>query len=217
MGNLRLWNMQPNNSPTLELVQGADPQGRVLQTALPLNYYAGYMQFLPGTYPVTIYRVGDRQTPVKSFNAQLRPDTYVTIIVSQGPGGTVGAELVDDTPDPVKPPSNRLTVRQFCPNVRVQVTAAGRVNTDLLEVGRAQTLEGLPDGVVQLMMHATAASGGVKTWNAEADFRPSRHASLLIFADGYGRIRPRVTVDGPSPAAEDATAKSSAPPLFRTP
>lgn len=211
MGNVRLWNMQPIGGTSLDLVIGSDTQGRAVQNAGPVNYYAGYNQLSPGTYPLTVFRAGDRQVPVKGFNVVLRPDSYVTIIVTQTTGGTLAAELVDDTPDPTKPPANRLTVRQFCPNVRVQVTAAGRLSTEPVEAGRSQTLEGLPGGIVPLTMRATMANGAVKTWNTEADFRTSRHASLLVFADPYGRIRPRVSVDGPSPAAEDATAKSGVP------
>ena len=210
--------MQPTGSLALELVlAGQESQERAFQTALPSNFYAGYVHLPPGTYPLTVYRAGNRTAPIKSFNVVLHNNSYLTILATEAPGGAISAELLDDTPDPAAPPTNRLTVRQFCANVRAQVSVPGPQRTDLLEMGHTQTLVGLPSGAVPISIRVTSAGGVVRTMTAEADFRTSRHASVLVFTDPYGRVRPRVSIDGPSPADEDAAVAEAASSPIPTP
>ena len=211
LGYIRFWNMLPLEGSTFELVQdGTPPPGRVLQTASPANFSAGYIPLPPGAYTLKVCRPGEHDKPIKSFAVPVRHNSYITILTTQPPGAAIKAELLDDTPDPFKPPVNRLTVRQFVPDIHVVATAAGTKRTEALDYGATQTLEGLPGGLVQLNTRATLTGGATKTWNTEADFRTSHHASLLVLSDPYGRIRPRVSVDGPSPAAEAEAAEEAA-------
>jgi hypothetical protein len=205
-GFARLWNVLPLPGYSLELVIGADANGKVLQTAQPSNIYAGYSSLPPGRYVMRVFRTGDRQNPIKSFDVQLRDKSYFDILVSQAPGASPTAELIDETPDPTQDPVNRLTVRQFCPGATVVITAGGVQRTDSLVYGATQTLSGLPNGLVPLSMRAVKGSGSAKTWNTEADFRVAHRASLFIIADAYGRIRARTSIDGPSVADEAAAA-----------
>ena len=210
MGNVRLWNMQPIGAPILELVSGTDPKTHPLCSGLVLNCSGGYVQLPPGAYPLIVFKADDRQTPIKTFNVTFKPDTYMTIMVTQpSSGGPLNAEIIDDTPDPTKTASNSLTVRQLIPNVRVQVTVGDRSTTGMLAPGQKQTLDGLVGRILPIAVNATLSNGVVRSWNGETDFSVSRRSTLLVFLDGYGRVRASLTTDGPSPSAEDAVAKDS--------
>ena len=208
MGNVRLWNMQPIGAPILELVAGADPKGHPLCSGLVLNCSGGYVQLPPGAYPLTVFKTGDRQTPLKTFSVTFKPDTYMTIMVTQPPGGgPLSTELLDDTPDPTKTAANSLTIRPLIPNVRVQATVGDHSTTGMIEPGQKQTLDGLVGRILPVTVNAVLTNGTVRSWNGETNFGVSRRSTLVVFLDGYGRVRASLTTDGPSPAAEDAVAK----------
>lgn len=208
-GHVRCWNAFPLGSPTFELVLGAAPNDRTLQSSPPQNFYATYIAVPPGQYAVRIIRAGDRQNSIKSFNLPLRDKNYFTLFITQAADGQPAIELLDETADPAKTTPNRVTVRQFCAGATAIITAGGK-RTQPLPFGGVETLEGLPNGLVPLIMRATLPSGTSKVWNTEADFRASHRATVFITMDPYKRMRTRVTVDGPSveqeaeDAAEDA-------------
>lgn len=215
-GHIRFWNLiPPPTAPTLDLVlTTTGSEGRPLTSATPMNLYANYTGLPPGRYTLRVFRAGDRQNALKSFDLPLRDKSYFSLLATAQPDGQPGIELLDDTPDPTKTPNNRLTVRQFSPDTAVVITAAGRYRTDSLAFQKIQTLEDLPDGVVPLNMRATkTGAASVKTWDTQADFRASHHYTLFVVNDLYGRIRARVAVDGPSPEDEaEAAAEAKANP-----
>ena len=151
----------------------------------------------PRTYPLKICTADEPENVIKSFNFPLRADSYYTILVTQLPNAPLAVEVIDDTPDPTKVLVNQLTVRQYSPNFRVQVSV-GELHTDIMEAGGKQTLDGLPDGFVPITGRIDQAGGTLNNWHAQADFHSSHHATLLVLPDVRGFIRPRVTVDGPS-------------------
>lgn len=215
MGHVRFWNLTPPLANiTLELINAASTDGHALNTAGPANYYANYINVPPGTYALRVFRQGDRLTVIKSFNLAVRDRSYFTFLATAMPDGKPTVELIDDTPDPTKPPENRLTVRQYCPDSTVVITAGTNYKTDALAYGMTQTITGLPDGTVPLKMHAVkTGTTAVRTWDTQADFRSAHHATLFVINDLYGRIRARAAIDGPSPAdeAEAAAAAKSTP------
>ena len=203
-GFVRFWNAA---GFSFDLVLGSGPSARFVSTAMSSNFYATYVSLPPGPCPFRVYRSGDRQNTIKSFDVAMRDRSYYTLLATQEPGGQPSIELIDDTPDPAKPPNNRLTVRQFCQDAKVVITTGGNFKTDPMLYGVTQTIEGLPDGVVALKMTATkTGNNGVKTWDTQADFRVSHHSTLFVVNDLYGRIRARVAMDGPSPADEAEAA-----------
>ena len=206
-GHVRLWNMIFLNPTGLELVAGTGPAAKTLQTAPVANYSALYDSLPPGRYMFSVFRAGDRQTPLKSFDVMLADKSYFSILVVHLPGGQLSVELLDDTPDPMKPHVNRLTVRQLGLNTHAMVVTALTQHTDPLEPGSTQTLEGLPDGAVPVSVRNTTGPNQ-KNWNVEADFRTARHLTVFVVADAYNRLRLRTASNGPSPAEEAEAAKT---------
>lgn len=176
---------------SLEISAGGHP----VLSAAPADFYAGYTAITPGQYALRLAKPADPKTPLKTINATLPDQAYVTVLVTQNPAGEVTAELLDETPDAAKPPSNTVTVRQFSAGSRVVVTAGGQ-QTDLLEFGQAQALEHLPDGNVSITMRALTPKGP-RNWVGEMDFRGTHRGTVFVFPDTYGRVRFKLTADGP--------------------
>ena len=115
-------------------------------------------------------------------------------------------EVVNDTPDPDAPIVNELRIYQISPDVKAIITANRSFKSDPLLYGGTQVIKDLPKSAVPVSI-SIITKAGTGNWNAEADFRHNSHATLVVLADVYGRIRPRVTSDGPprgSESAEDA-------------
>ena len=68
-------------------------------------------------------------------------------------------------------------------------------------------MRGIKPAVYQIRTSGTGSDGKPFQWNNEVDFRQYRRQTLLIFPDPYGRVRPRLVVDGKSletlPAAKN--------------
>ena len=177
-----------------------------LTTIQPYNYTASYYPLPPGAYNFIIRRPGDVTNPLKRQPVLLRPDTYVTFMVSEK-SGKPAVDLLDDTIDPkLVHGLSRLTIRQFMPGARVVVAAAGGAATPELGYGEVATLDNLPNVDTVLNMRATTGTGPQpKQWNADADFTNARHATVLVVPDPYGRFRPRVSYDGQIASRPDPT------------
>ncbi|MBE7157792.1 MAG: DUF4397 domain-containing protein [Rhodospirillales bacterium] len=207
-GNLRFWNLTPpTGGIVLEVVVGNPADGRALISSTPSNFYARYIPLVPGQYAIRTFRAGDRQQVIKSFDLTIKDRSYFTLCATQGADGHIAVELMDDTPDPTQTPKNRLTIRQFCPDLTATVTTSGNMKSEPLPYGKTVTLEGLPDGIVALAVHAVKAGDpALKSWDAQADFRMAHHSTLFIVSDLYGRMRARIAMDGPSPDEEVSAA-----------
>lgn len=213
---VRFWNLLPLKSGYLELVGAADPLGKSLLSASPGAFAGEYRPVPPARYSWAVCRAGDRKQPLKNpLDVPLRAEEYLTIVTrpSADPGGEPVVELVDDTIDPDQPSSNNLTIYQCSPDVKAVVTAARRYTSDPVVYGSTQSLKDLPKGVVGLSISLTTKTGPA-SWNTDADFRASPHASLIVVPDAYGRIRPRVTVDG---ATRNAAVPSDLPKVTTLP
>ena len=207
VASMRFLNLLPLDGGTLVLLSGASTQGPPLQVAPPSNFYAPYLKFQPARAIFKVCRLGNPQNPIKTADVPLKGGGYYTLLAHLQPDGQPTVEVIDETPDPSVPPTNRLTVRQYCRRARVVITAAGRQSSNPLGEGESQTLSDLPDGIVTLAMAATLAPGGPpRTLNIDAGFQRARHATIYVVTDPYDRLRPRVTSDGPSRAEEDAAA-----------
>ena len=195
---------------TLDLiVSGGGAPERRLGSAGPSNFYANYVNLVPGSYTLRVFKHDDLQNVIKSFNLPLRDKSYYTLLATQMPGTPIEVELVNDTPDPTKTPVNRVTVRQLCPNLTGVITATGNFRSDTLTFGKTQTLEGLPNGIVTLHLQATKQGNSTRSWDSEADFRISHHGTMFIVNDVYGRLSPHFSMDGPSPAEEAEAAEEA--------
>lgn len=220
LGYVRFWNLLPVSAGRLELVGASNPSGQSLLGAVPESFAVNYRALPPAHYSWAVCSSADRQKPLKNLtDVALGADGYLTIVARppSDPNGHPVVEVINDIPDPAQPAGNCLTIYQCSPDARVVVTAGRRYISDPLNYAGTQVLKDLPDGIVGLAITITTKAGS-RSWNTEADFRASPRASLVVVADSYNRIRPRITVDGvPRSASSPETPNAPTPsaPLTR--
>jgi hypothetical protein len=191
---MRFWDMLPESSGAFELCKaGESESGGNLFTGYAY-LYSSYIEFPPGKYHLAVFKKGDRKTPLKIIDVDLRPETFFTILVSPK-AGIINVEVIDDTNDP-KATSGTLVVRNYFAGLTVAVSSDTQKIVDALPYGQTYAATGFPLSRVPLTLHTHLANGTPAESDAEADFHASKHATLLIIPDTYGRFRPRVTIDG---------------------
>ena len=194
MGYLRFWDMLPPTNGSFELRKaGASESEQSLLTGSAYEY-SSYVEFAGGKYQLAVFKKGDRKTPLKLVNIDLKPDTFFTVIVSPK-GGVLTVEVFDDTNDP-KATTGTLTIRNYFTGLTVDVSSGTKKIVDALPYGQSYIATGLPAGKLPLTLRTKLPNGIPAESGAEADFNASTRATLLIIPDSYGRFRPRVTIDG---------------------
>lgn len=218
-GYVRFWNLLPDSVGRLEFSVPGDKEGKASVFAGPGTFPPSYRTMLPARYTWIAARPGEAQKPLKTLaNVAVNSDVYVTILArpSDTMGGEPIIEVLNDTPDPSLPASNELRVYQISPDIKAVITANRTLKSDPLSYGATQVIRDLPKAAVPLTISITTKTG-TGNWNTEADFRQNSHATLVVLADVYGRIRPRVTSDGPPRSSEVSAGSSTAPPTTSTP
>jgi hypothetical protein len=180
--DFRLAGSPPTQAPLL----GGSPSGR----------YNSYLEFAPGVYAVTLTKSGQPQAPLGLSQVQLAASNYFTVLARPSAGGPV-LEAISDTNDP-KATSATLTVRNYFPGLSVDVFAGPIKIANALPYAGSVSIGGLPLERLSLTIRTILKNNRPAESGAEADFKLSKRATLLIIADDYGRFRPRVTLDGTS-------------------
>jgi len=192
-GYIRFWNMLPPANGKFDLRKAGGSGGTNLFSGTPYRY-ASYIGLAVGKYRLVVYRSGDQVTPLKSFDVDLKPETYFTVLMSPQ-AGAMNIELLSDTVDP-KATTATLTVRNYFPGLTVAVSSADKQIVDALAYGQSYKAEGLARANMPLTLRTRLSNGTPAESGAEADFKMIKRATLLIIPDSYGRFRPRVTIDG---------------------
>jgi hypothetical protein len=189
LGYIRFWDMLPAQNGTFELrkADGSSAEGNLLTASA--YRYSGYGEFPVGRHRIGVFKKGVT-SPLKVFDVDLKPDVFFTILVSP-----LSIDMIDDTNDP-KATSGTLTVRNYFPGVTVEITANAQKIVTALPYGQSHTAGGLPLQRLPLSLHARLPNGTPIESGAEADLRASKRATLLIIPDSYGRISPRIALDG---------------------
>lgn len=197
LGYMRFWDMLPPASGAFELCKAGESESGGNLLSGSAYRYSSYVEFPPGRYHLAVFKKGDRKSPIKIVDVDLRPDTYFTILMSPR-AGTINVEVIDDTIDP-KATSGTLIVRNYFTGLTVAVSSDTQKIVDALPYGQSHAATGFPLSRVPLTLHTRLPNGTPAESGAEADFHASKHATLLVIPDTYGRFRPRVAIDGSNP------------------
>ena len=193
---VRFWNMLIGpNAPSLQLLQS---ENQPMTTALPGNYFAGYLAVDPAVYTFIVCRSNDPTAVLKRMPITLRADVYITLLAAAGKDGRPDVQLIDDTVNPKADDGlSTVVVRHFFPGANVTVSTGSQAAAVPLAFGETTTFSGLPlQPTTMLTMQATGLGPGTKTWKVEVDFTVGRHATMLVIPDPYGRFRPQLVLDG---------------------
>ena len=194
-GYIRFWNMLPTAGGAMDLRRaGGSPADPPLIGKAPPYRYNSYLEYPVGAYRLSVNKAGQPDRPLKVMDLNLTADFFFTVLVSPTPQGP-SVQLINDTAS-LKAEKAVLTVRNFFPDITVDVFDGPKKIVSALAYGQSIAVGDLPLDRLSLTIRTILPDKVAAESSAEADFKLSKRATLLIIPDEYGRFRPRVTLDG---------------------
>ena len=173
---------------------GGSPADPPLIGKAPSYRYNSYLEYPVGAYRLSVNKAGQPDKPLKQMDLNLAADFFFTVLVAPTPQGP-SVQLINDTAS-LKADKAVLTVRNFFPDITVDVFAGAKKIVSALPYGQSVAVGDLPFDQVSLTIRTILPDKTPAESGAEADFKLSKRATLLVIPDEYGRFRPRVTLDG---------------------
>jgi hypothetical protein len=169
--------------------------------------FGDYVPVPPGAWTFEVVDAKEPGTRLATFSTSLAASSFSTLLVQEKADG-IALELVDDTAP--KGAIAELVVRNFAPTLKYVDVDAGRdLHVRLTSTESFLAVRGLTRTKLQVETSGEETSGQPLKWSNEVDFTKVRRATVLIYPDGYGRIRPRVVVDGEITATPTDAAQVS--------
>ena len=154
-----------------------------------------YQEIPSGPLVIEITDESEGNARLASTNAVFEGGDFFTLLLQEN-DGRLGVEIIDDASRP-EAATGELTVRSFAPILTsLEVKIGSDVRLKLTGKAPFARLRGLALRTVQIDTTGMEADGKVVNWANELDFKKIPRATLLIVPDAYGRIRPRLVVDG---------------------
>lgn len=192
VGYLRFWDMMPAQNGGFEVRRLSGPGSEQTLASGTAYRYTSYRDIAVGRYKVAVQKSGTN-SPLKIFDFDVKPNSYFTVLVSPQ-----SIEIFDDTIDP-KATSGTLIIRNYFNGAVVDVASGSQRIIDNLGYGQMYVASGLPVARLPLSLRARIGKNTPIEAGAEADLLASKHATVLIMPDSYGRLCARAAIDGKNP------------------
>ena len=169
----------------------------------PGYLFNNYADIPSGPTVFTLVLDSDKK-PVRTVQADLLPETFATLIVSEPEraGSPPQLELVDDGTVTTSDTSAQLRLRFLVPGLKeARITVGDVLNAEIVTADGYLRIRGLKPAVYPIHTFGTSPVNKPFSWNNEVDLSQHRRQTLLIYPDPYGRIRPRLIEDAELPAA----------------
>jgi hypothetical protein len=171
--------------------------------------FTDYVESPSGALKVKITDEGNPGAKPLTQPLQLDPGAFVTLVLREL-NGAPDLQIINDGPVGLDEADAELTVRNFVPGLsQIEVHSGDVFSARVRANDGCLYFRGLERKVLQLDTSAIGQDGKESKWTTEVNFGKVRKATLLILVDSYGRIRPRVAIDGEPPL--------TAPPASTTP
>ena len=173
-----------------------------LGSAGPGFSFENYADTPSGHVTLEVY-AGENKTPVTTLPAEFTPDSFMTVLVKEPrkAGEPPQIEVILDSTgaQPAGGVPSQIRVRNFVADIKdIHVTIGDALNAQFTGDDDYLNMKGMKPIVYPVRTVGTGTGGKPFEWNTEADLRQHHRQTLLIYPDPYGRIRPRMVVDGES-------------------
>lgn len=203
---LRVWKDAFNTDRALRVTVRASMK-RIAPFELSVSegrQFLEYQEVFTGPATLEITDAADAKNRLAMLPVNLSHGAFFTLLIVEE-GGKPVVELIDDSVRPGAP--GELTVRNFAPTLpTLRVKLGDDIQLALEGRHTLARVRGLPNRTQRIDTSGLDQSGRQVNWANEVDFAKTRRVTLLVFPDAYGRIRPRVVIDGALP--HNATEKS---------
>lgn len=177
---------------------GRHASPRELGTGGPGYLFDNYTDAPAGHGTLEVYASADKR-PLISQPASFAPGAYFTVLLRESAkaGSPPEIEVIEDSSVRADPTSAQITVRNFVANLKdVQVKVGDSVTAQFPSGQGFMQMSGIKPAVYSVNTVGNGPDGKPFEWSTETDLKLHRHQTLLIYPDPYGRIRPRLCVDG---------------------
>ena len=209
--SVRLWKTASSAGRSL-VVRVAPPGDKAKAPAQELGrtdagyYLAEYAPTPAGLLTFTVLDAGGSGQMLCELREDIHPGSRGTLLVCEAEKGSPRLQYIRDS-EPDEPANEtRLSVRNLTSglsDVDVEVVDIAKVRLAL--PGGYVQFGGLRPASAQITTHGTLSNGEKFEWSTEADLARSPKVTLLIYPDPYGRIRPRLYIDGEGEIANKQT------------
>ena len=173
-----------------------------LGSAGPGFLFNNYADVPAGHGTLEVFAATDK-TPLLSLPADFVPGAFVTVLLNepQKAGEPPRVEIIEDGGPGVDAPRAQIIMRSFVVGIKeMRVTVGENLNAQFVSGDGFLQMRGLKPAYYPIRTVGTGADDKPFEWTNEADLRQRHHQTLLIYPDPYGRIRPRLIVDGENQA-----------------
>ncbi len=170
-------------------------------TGSPGYIFNEYVDVPAGRGVFELFAEQDKQA-VASLSAELGQKFYATVLLSEPAkaGEPPRMELIDAGDAGPATPA-QVSVRNFVAELKDVHVSFGEKLSAQFDAGLGYLLmRGITPASYRVQTTGTLASGEPFEWTTEVDLRQNRRQTLLIYPDPYGRIRPRISIDGEASA-----------------
>ncbi len=205
--HVRFWKTElrafPGMRLTLKPTSGRRPSVHELGSGGPGYIFNNYSDEPAGRGTLEVFSATTPH-PLVSLPAEFAPGAFLTVLLREPEkaGNPPRLEIIDDSHDAANATLSQITVRNFITNLKeMHLTVGENLNVQFVSGDSFLQMRGLKSVLYPIRTTGTDLSGKPFEWNMDADFQQCRHQTLLVYPDPYGRVRPRLIVDGEIQAA----------------
>ena len=201
VAHVRLWKTELRGLTGLRVsfkpTSGRHPASRDLVGGGAGYVFENYADVPAGRGTLEVYVATDKH-PLMSLAVDFSPGGFFTVFLREPepPGDKPHLEIIEDSAA-TGDAAAQFIVRNFVENFKdVRVTMGESVNAQFPAGKGFMQMQGIRPAVYPVYTSGNGPDGKPFEWSTEADLKQHPHQTLLIYPDPYGRIRPRLIVDG---------------------
>ncbi len=172
---------------------GRKPVASELAASAEGYFFSPYRPVPAGPAIIEVTDAHEAKHKPATLSTTLAPGSFTTVLLAEN-GEQTSIELLSDTI--VSTPSPELRVCNFAPLTSLQIDVGEDLHARLNPTGAFLHVRGIPQKKIQVRTSGVDSSGKSVRGSNEVDFTQSPRVTILIYPDTYGRIRPRIVIDG---------------------
>ena len=204
--HVRFWKTElrefPSVRTTLKVTSGRHLATHELGGGKPGYQFNEYAEVPAGRGTLEVFS-GAEAHPLVSLPADLAPGAFTTVLLREPEksGNPPRLEIIDDGSVMADAAPSQITVRNLIVSLKdMHLTMGEILSVQFVSGDSFLQMRGLKSQLYPLRTVGTSVDGVPFDWNLDIDLRQNHHQTLLIYPDPYGRIRPRLVVDGANQA-----------------
>lgn len=196
MAQVRVWKGDFPSKRALKISlrsSGRKPAVSEIAASADGYFFSPYRPVPAGAATIEVTDAQDAKNKLATLPATLAPGSFTTVLLAEN-GEQTSIELLTDTI--ASTPSPELRVFNFAPLASLQIDVGEDLHARLNPPSAFLHVRGITEKKIQVRTSGVDSSGKSVRGSNEVDFTQFPRVTILIYPDTYGRIRPRIVIDG---------------------